>query len=295
MKKISCLLLAMLMLLSFAACGEKDNGGNTAAPSAGQTAAPNDGNEADNTAEPTDDNAASGGKLIYATSADYPPFEFIYVDDQGKQQYAGIDVFLAQKIADDMGKELQVMNMSFDSLMAALQKGDADIVIAGVEDTEERRVAADFSDPYYTDYPPMILVKAANVDSYKSVEDFSGKSVGAQTGTTKADIVTEQLPEAKLVALTVVTDLVNELVYDKCDAIVLDGAVAMQYAASNPDLAISEVSLGEAEPYCVAVQKGDPSGLLESINATIAAAKEDGTVEAWVEQANTLADQSAEG
>ena len=179
--------------------------------------------------------------------------------------------------------------------MAALQKGDADIVIAAVEDTEERRVAADFSDPYYTDYPPMILVKAENAANYTSLEDFSGKSVGAQTGTTKADIVNEQMTGANLVALTTVTDLVNELVYDKCDAIVLDGAVAMQYAASNSDLVVSDVSLGDAYPYCVAVQKGDPSGLLESINATIAAATGDGTMEGWIEQANTLADQSVEG
>lgn len=260
MKKIISLALAVLMVFSFAACGNKTTKKDTK-------------------------------PLIYATSADYPPFEFINVDENGNQEYVGIDVFLAQKIAADMGRELQVMNMSFETLMAELQKGNADIVIAAVEITDDRLVAADFSDPYYTDYPAMILVKAENADKYKTLEDFSGKSVGAQTGTTKVDIVNNDMTGANLVALTTVTDLVNELVYDKCDAIVLDGAVAMQYAESNSDLVISSVELGEALPFCVAVQKGDPSGLLESINATIASALENGDMDTWIENANTLAEQ----
>ena len=215
MKKIICLILAVLMVLSLGACsGGKDTETKPA--------------------------------LVYGTSADYPPFEFITLDAEGKQQYVGIDVFLAEKIAADMGRELQVVNMNFDSLMAALQKGEVDIVIAAIEDTPDRRVAADFSNAYYTDYPPMILVRKADAANFASLDDFDGLSVGAQTGTTKADIVTEQMPGANLVALTSVTDLVNELVYEKCAAIVLDGAVAMQYAASNEDLVVSEVSLGSS-------------------------------------------------
>lgn len=263
MKKILCIALVVLMVLSLGACGK------TNAPEA----------------KPA---------LVYATSADYPPFEFIIIDEAGNQQYAGIDVSLAKKIAEDMGRELKVVNMNFDSLMAAMQKGEADIVIAAIEDTPDRRVAADFSNAYYTDYPPMILVKKDNAANFTSLEDFSGLSVGAQTGTTKADIVTEQMPGANLVALTSVTDLVNELVYDKCAAIVLDGAVAMQYAASNEDLVVSEVSLGAAAPYCVAVEKGDPDGLLESINKTIAAVTSDGTIENWIAEADALAAQAVE-
>ena len=84
------------------------------------------------------------------------------------------------------------------------------------------------------------------------------------------------MPGANLVGLTSVNDLVNQLVYDKVDAIVVDGAVAQQYAKSNSDLVVADVSLGEAFPYCVAVQKGDPKGLLPSINATIAKLIADG-------------------
>ena len=259
MKKIVAILLALLMVLSLAACGST---------------------------------AAETQTLILATSADYPPFEFIVLNDKNEQEYVGIDVSVAKAIAEADGKELQVLNMDFDSLMAALQKGDADIVLAAIEITEERLEAADFSDPYYTDLPPMILVKADKAGEYTSLESFSGKSVGAQTGTTKADIVTNDMSGASLVALTSVNDLVNQLVYDKVDAIVLDGAVAQQYAESNSDLAVAEVSLGEAAPYRVAVQKGDPKGLLPVINETIAKLLADGSIDQYIADADALSDQA---
>ena len=232
-------------------------------------------------------------KLTLGTSADYPPFEFIILED-GQQKYVGIDISVANAICDDAGKELNVMNMDFDSLMAALQKGDVDFVIAAIEETPERLDAADFSDPYYTDYPAMVLVKAANAAAYTDTASFAGKAVGAQTGTTKADLVNDELTGANLVALTSVTDLVNQLVYDKVDAIVLDGAVALQYAQSNSELVVADVSFGEALPYCVAVQKGDPKNLLPSINATIAKLLANGSIDAFSEAADALSDQAIE-
>ncbi len=239
--------------------------------------------------------ASAKEKITFATSADYPPFEFIVLDENNEQKYVGIDVSVASVIADDLGKELSVMNMDFDSLMAALQKGDADFVLAAIEKTPERLEAADFSDPYYTDLPPMVLVKADKAAEFNdAATSFEGKSVGAQTGTTKAEIVTNDLTGANLVALTSVNDLVNQLVYDKIDAVVLDGAVALQYAQSNDSLAVAEVSLGEAYPYCVAVQKGDPKNLLPSINATIAKLLSEDKITAFAAEADAISDQAIE-
>ena len=238
--------------------------------------------------------SAKAEKLTLGTSADYPPFEFIVMDESNKQQYVGIDISVAESIASGMGKELVVMNMDFDSLITALQKGDIDVVIAAIEETAERKEGADFSDPYYTDYPAMILVKADQAGEYTSLESFSGKTVGAQTGTTKADIVTNDMPGATLVGLTSVNELVNQLVYDKVNAIVLDGAVALQYAQSNDSLVVCSVELGEALPYRVAVQKGDPKGLLPSINETIAKLIADGKIETFAAEADKLADQAIE-
>lgn len=238
--------------------------------------------------------AAAGEKLVLGTSADYPPFEFIILDEDGNQQYVGIDISVAKKLAEDMGRELEVVNMSFDNLMLSLQKGEIDMVIAAVEASEERANVADFSDPYYTDYPPMILIKADKQEEYTSLESLAGKTVGAQTGTTKAAIVTDDMPDSSLLALSSVMDLVNNLEYDKCDAIILDGAVAMQYAETNDDMVIADISLGEAAPYVVSVQKGDPEGLLESFNATIATITTDGSIEKWIEEADAISDEAVE-
>ena len=268
MKKMIAMLLALVMALSLAACGEKANDGNT-----------------DN------DNDNAKTELVLGTSADYAPFEFMYPDDSGEMVYGGIDVSVAKYIADEMGLTLDVENMGFDYLLTSLDKGDFDIVLAAMEAAPDRLENADFSDPYYTDVPPAILVKADKADQYKTLADFNGKSVGAQTATTKLDMVNE-MEGVTPVALQSVLDLVNELVYDKVDAILVDGGVAKEYAASNPDLVIADASaeLGEAKPYCVAVAKGDPKGLLPAINAAIAKMNEANMLETFIADAGKLAD-----
>ena len=275
MKKFLALMLAMLMALSLVACG----GGNNAAD--------------DNNANNGDDDAMT--KLVLGTSADYAPFEFMYPDESGEMVYGGIDVSVAQYIADEMGVELQVENMGFDYLLTSLDKGDFDIVLAAMEATPDRLENADFSDPYYTDVPPAILVKADKADQYKTLADFNGKSIGAQTATTKLDMVNE-MEGVNAVALQSVLDLVNELVYDKVDAILVDGGVAKQYAEANPDLVVADASaeLGEPAPYCVAVQKGDPKGLLPAINAAIAKMNEANMLETFIADADSLADVAVE-
>lgn len=270
MKKFVALVLALVMALSLVACG------------------------AEKKTDTEDSNV-----LILGTSADYAPFEFMYPDENGELVYGGIDVSVAQYIADFNQKELKIENMGFDYLLASLQKGDFDMVIAAMEETEERLNSADFSDPYYTDYPPMILVKAADVDKFTGTDSFDGLSVGAQTATTKEDIVKKDLTGANLVSLQLVTDLVNQLVNGKVDAIVLDGAVALQYADTNKDLAVANVNLGEAYPYRVAVAKGDPKGLLPGINAAIADMLANDKVTEFIDAADALGDVwvevSAEG
>ena len=263
MKKFVSLLLAMLLVASLAACGSK-----------------------------TDDNNGKDNTLVLGTSADYAPFEFMYKGENGTMQYGGIDVSVGQYIAENIGKELKVENMAFDYLLPALVKGDFDIVISAMEVDEKRLQSADFSDPYYTDLPPAILVKASNAASYKTLADFAGKSVAAQTGTTKLDIVNDQLTGANAVPLQLVTDMVNELVNGKVDAIVVDGAVAKQYAETNKDLVIADASseLGAAQPYCVAVAKGDPKGLLPAINAAIAKMNEENKLESFISAADALKD-----
>ena len=235
------------------------------------------------------------GKLVLGTSADYPPFEFHMLNEKGEDVIVGIDVFVAEKIAEDMGLELEIVDISFDNLLTAMDKGQCDIVIAAMEQDAERDLVADFSDPYYTDLPPMILVKKDAAAQFTSLESFAGLTVGAQTGTTKEDIVTNDLAGAELLSLATVNDLVNNLVYDKCSALVLDGAVAQQYADANADLVVAEISLGDAYTYRVAVKEGDPKGLLESINKSIAKMLADGSMEMFISDANAMSVAALEG
>ena len=232
--------------------------------------------------------------LNVGTSADYPPYEVIILDSAGQKQYAGIDISLAEQLAKDKGLTLEIVNMSFDNLMASLQKGEIDAVLAAIEINEERSNVASFSDPYYLDLPPLILVRAAEAAGFTSLESFNNKTVGAQMGTTKAELVGEKLPGASLLAVSSVTDLVNNLVYNKCDAIVLDAAVAQQYADRNDALAIANVPIGVTAPYVVSVKKGDPLKLLDSFNKTIARVTSDGSVEKWAAEADTLSAQAIE-
>ena len=233
-------------------------------------------------------------KIVLGTSADYPPFEFIILDKDKKQQYVGIDISMAQQIAKDMDTKLEITNMNFDNLIAALQKGEVDMVIAAVEKDGKREKVVDMSDPYYTDLPPMVLIKADKKDTYKDAKSLAGKTIAAQTGTTKADIVNKDFKKSKLLALTSVNDIVNSLAYDKCDAAILDGAVAQQYAQENDDMVIADIELGKAAPYRVAVQKGDPKGILKDINKSIKNAIDNKLVDQWIEDANAKSDEAVE-
>ena len=239
--------------------------------------------------------------LVFGTSADYAPFEFMYPDETGKMVYGGIDVLVAQYIADYLDMELQIENMDFGYLLTALNKGDFDMVLADIEPTEKRQKAADFSDGYYQELPEMFLIRAEDVEKFNDAAvDFNGKTVGAQAGSTKIEKAEEKCVGATVVSLPLIPDLVNELVNKKIDAILLDGSVAVSYDKSNPDLSVATGLEGVfeiANPIAVAVAKGDPKGLLPGINEAIAKLLEENKVEefiAIVDQIQGIEEVSAE-
>lgn len=286
-KNVLAMGLALTMALGLTACGGSSDGSASSGAASGS-------------ASQNDASASAPGvdKLVMGTSADYPPFEF-HILDNGEDKIVGIDVALGQQIAEDMGVEFEVTHMEFDNLFTLLNQGNCDMVIAALEEKPERLENADCSDGYYSDLPPVIITKAGNETQYASLEDFSGKLVGAQMATTKADIVTNDMTGAEPLLMSSVVDLVNNLVYDKCDALVLDGAVAEKYLAANSDLAKVDIDMGEAaEPYRVWVAKGDPKGLLPAINETIAKVTEGGNeslMTQYIETANEQSAQALEG
>ena len=241
------------------------------------------------------------GVLVMGTSADYAPYEFMYPDENGKMVYGGIDVMVAQYIADYLGMELKIQNMDFGYLLTALNKGDFDIVLADIEPTEKRSKAVDFSDPYLVMIPEKLLVRAADLDKFQDpAVDFQNVSVGAQTGSTKVEKAAENLIGCNVVSLQLVTDMVNELVNKKVDAVLLDGSVAISYDKQYDDLVVAEKAsevFGESNGIAVSVAKGDPKGLLEGINAAIAQLIAENKIEeftAFVDQIQGIEEVSAE-
>ncbi len=262
-KKIACALLFALTLFSLAACSDSEKG--------------------------------DGDTLILGTSADYPPYEFHVLDENGEDQIVGFDIALAYQIAEDMGKTLVIKDMAFEFVEQELQNGTVDMVLACIAPTPERLKVEDFSDIYREDPAPIMVVRAEDADVYTSIESMAGKTIGVQTATTKKDLIVESMPDSHLLELAGVPELINNLLSGKCDGVFLDGGVALDYIGSNDELAAAEgIEIGEGDKMAVAVQKDDPKGLLESINKTIAECKENGKLDAWYAEAQEQSALAAE-
>lgn len=264
LKKLAALALCLCMIFAVSACNSSEEGGEKET-------------------------------LTLGTSADYPPYEFHVLDEKGNDVIVGFDISLAQKIAEDMGKELVIKDMNFEYVMQELDAGNVDMVIASIAPTPERLAVSDFSDAYYQDPAPMMLVRAEDKDIYTSLDSLSGKTIGVQTATTKCKQLEETLPDSPRLELAAVPDLINNLMAGKCDAVYVDGGVALGYAESTEEIVIAEeIQIAEGDVLGVAVKKGDPNGLLESINKTIAENLENGKLDEWLKEAEELSASALE-
>ena len=141
MKKILSAVMAGAVALSLTACGGNSASSASTASSAAASAAASEPAAALQTVNP--------GKLTVATSPDFAPYEFYYIDENGDAQLSGFDVALAGVIADKLGLELEVIPMDFDGILMELQSGNVDIGLAGFSPDPERAETFDFSDMYY--------------------------------------------------------------------------------------------------------------------------------------------------
>lgn len=127
------------------------------------------------------------GELRVGLSADYAPYEFERTVN-GKREYVGIDIELAKKIAKDLGVELKIVNMQFDSLLGSLKTGKIDAIISGMSPTPgKRKKEVDFTDEYMQVKQRMVVQKK-NQSKLKTVEDFKGKGIAAQKQTTQEEL-----------------------------------------------------------------------------------------------------------
>lgn len=237
------------------------------------------------------------GKIVLGVSPDYPPYEFITTEN-GNKKVVGADIYLAEEIAKKLGVQVEIQEMAFDSLIAAVNANKVDMVISGVNPTEERKNAVDFSDVYYTGKGIFVVNKDA--EEIKSLDDLKGKKVGVQKGSTYETYAKEQLKiaDSDLQALTDVPSLLQDLKNKKIDVVLLPDDVAKIAINKNNEIKISTFAADndpEATGMAIAFKKAkDDSNktLLEQVNAVIKEIKEKNLFEQELDKYAKLAADS---
>ena len=214
------------------------------------------------------------GKLTMATNATFPPYEM--TTDSGEIE--GIDVDTAKAIAEKLGLELQIDDMEFDAALLSVQQGKADIVMAGVTVTDERKAVMDFSDSYATGIQSIIVPEGSDI---ASPDDLAGKKIGTQRGTTGYIYCSDDFGEDSVVAYDSGLTAVQALNNGQVDAVVIDNAPATEYVAANPGLKVLDTSYAE-EDYAIGMAKG--SALEDAVNKALEELKADGTLQAIVDK-----------
>lgn len=217
------------------------------------------------------------GTLTIGTSAEYEPFE--YMDDG---EYKGFDLELAQAIADDLGLELKIENVDFDTIVPGVASGTKyDMGIAAITATPEREKEVGFTDSYYMD-DQAIVTMADNTeitgDNYADALNVEGVKIAVQSGSTAEAFAKENFPNAELVPFKNATDCFAAVQSSQANALVTNRSVAAQLVATSfsNEQVIKQISTGEE--YAIAVNK-DNTALLDALNDSIDKLTEDGTVD----------------
>lgn len=216
--------------------------------------------------------------LIMATSADYPPYEYVETAKGG--EIVGFDIDVANHIANKLGYKVEIKDMDFNGLIPALDSGKADFVIAGMTPNEERKKTVDFSDEYYA-AQQLIVTKDKAI---KSVEDLEGKTIGVQLASIQEKEADKLLKDHKfeVVQRNKVTELVQEMKSNRVDAAIIEDAVAYEFLKKNKDLSSFALPNTDAAGSAIAFPKD--SELTKEFNAELKKMKEDGTLDELVEK-----------
>ena len=206
-------------------------------------------------------------KLVMGTNAAFPPFEMV----EGTE-IVGIDPEVMALIAEEMGLELEIKDMEFESLPMALRNGEIDIIGAGMTIKPDREETMSFSTPYYDASQTIIVLKDAG---YASLEDITDKAIGVQTGTTGHDVAETVTASGSIKAFASGMLAVEALKNGEVEAVIIDNNPANVYFEQNADRFVLIESAFDNEAYAYAVQKGN-ADLLDQVEAALATIKEDG-------------------
>ncbi|MBR2616537.1 MAG: amino acid ABC transporter substrate-binding protein [Clostridia bacterium] len=215
------------------------------------------------------------GKLIMATNAYFPPYEYHEGD-----KIVGIDVEIAEKIARKLGLELEIQDIAFDSIITAVDEGSADFGLAGMTVTPDRLEDVDFSISYASGVQSVIVKEGSAITK---VEDLSAEGatykIGVQLGTTGDAYASEDF-EGRVTAYPNGNEAVTALLQGDIDCVIIDNEPAKAYVANNTGLKILDTSYAD-EDYAACIKKGNDK-LREAIDEAIEELIADGTIDAII-------------
>lgn len=269
MKKVISILLTLTMVFAlFTGCSSNKSTEQPADKNINQT--------------PVEEANKNDSALIMYTNAEFAPFEYF----EG-EKVVGVDADIAQEIAKDLGKEVVIEHIDFDSLIPALVTGKADFVAAGMTITPEREEEVDFSIPYVESVQNIISKKDAEI---KTMEELKGKKIGVQLGTTGDLAVTDAInledgelynSGAEVKTYANALEAAQDLITGRVDAVVIDKLPAEEIVNNNSDVLVT-VKFGEiSEAYGIAVEQGNAE-LLEAINKTLQRLLDEGKIEEFI-------------
>ena len=284
LKKMLVLALSAAMLLTvLTGCGSSE----TAAPQDEQATEAQAEEQPAAEASTLLEQIKATGKLVVGTEAQYAPYEFKDLD----ANFVGCDMWLAQQIADSLGVELEIVDMSFAGIIPAVQSGQVDLGIAAFTNTPERAEEIDFSDLYETS-AQLLIVKTGNADAYSTKEALAGQKVGAQKGTIQSQLIQSALPDSELFELEKYPALALEVQNGNIAGLVVDQAVGESLVAnSNGELEVSNFEFSAEEASfgkSVVIAKGNED-LVAAVNEVVNKVTSDGSYQAAYDEAVALA------
>ncbi len=284
LKKMLVLALSAAMLLTvLTGCGSSE----TAAPQDEQATEAQAEEQPAAEASTLLEQIKAKGKLVVGTEAQYAPYEFKDLD----ANFVGCDMWLAQQIADSLGVELEIVDMSFAGIIPAVQSGQVDLGIAAFTNTPGRAEEIDFSDLYETS-AQLLIVKTGNADAYSTKEALAGQKVGAQKGTIQSQLIQSALPDSELFELEKYPALALEVQNGNIAGLVVDQAVGESLVAnSNGELEVSNFEFSAEEASfgkSVVIAKGNED-LVAAVNEVVNKVTSDGSYQAAYDEAVALA------
>ena len=239
--KIASIVLVIAMIACFAACG--GNGGEKE-------------------------------KLIMATNAEFPPYEYVEGD-----KIVGIDAEIAALIAEKLDMELEIVDVAFDSIIPGVQSGKYDMGMAGLTVNEERLEKVNFSTSYATGIQAVIVTEDSDI---KSIDDLAGKKIGVQTSTTGDIYATDDYGEDAITRYDNGAVAVQALIAGKVDCVIIDNEPAKSYVAANKGLKVLDTEY-TVEDYAICFAKEDTE-LKDKVDGALKELIADGSVKAVVEK-----------